>query len=379
MEFVALLLVIITVIKLQQYLYRKYTYSQFEYRCFLNTPEVVEQDEVELIEEISNRKWLPIPWLKSEITTSKWLDFAGAQSVVTDKTRFVPSFFMLKSYQKIQRSWKVTCLKRGEFQIQKVVLVSTDLLGSLNLSQPVEVKSEILVLPKALDLENDFFSPKYLSGDVIVRRRLLQDPFWIAGVQEYTQREPMNRIHWAASVKEQRLMVYENESTSQQSLSVILNMQSKEFETNEVGRVDEIETAIRVCAAIFENTLQQQIPVRLFVNGKTGQGSDSVVSGEYWGEQHILDLKRILARLQLVSTYDFPTYLNELDNVLTASDIVLVTAYLNQDIYQFVRNQKRKGTFVKIFVTGLINSADVAEDCEIFCLPNYFEDNSKEG
>ena len=100
MGFFALALLLAVVLGGEILLYRKFSLSHLEYHCALDREEATEGDVVELVETIKNRKWLPEPWLKSEITTSKWLDFAGAQSIVTDKTRFVPSFFCGAQFSK---------------------------------------------------------------------------------------------------------------------------------------------------------------------------------------------------------------------------------------------------------------------------------------
>ena len=121
MEFVAIAVVLVGLFLLQNQLYKQYAFKNIRYSCTLSCNECYEGDEIELIEEIVNRKWLPLPWLKAEITTSRWLSFAGAQSGVTGETRFVPSFFSVKGYSRVTRRWKVKCLKRGEFSIEQVV------------------------------------------------------------------------------------------------------------------------------------------------------------------------------------------------------------------------------------------------------------------
>lgn len=135
MELLVLAVVIIAVALLQNYLYKHYAFSSLQYHCEFSKMQVREGDEIELVETISNKKLLPLPWLKAEISTSKWLEFSELQSVVTDKTRFVSSFFMMKSYRKVTRVWKVKCLKRGVFSIDRVILVATDLIGMQSFSQ----------------------------------------------------------------------------------------------------------------------------------------------------------------------------------------------------------------------------------------------------
>ena len=205
MEFVAIAAVVIGLFLLQNRLYKTYAFKNLEYSCTLSTNECYEGDEIELVEEIVNKKWLPLPWLKAEITTSRWLSFAGAQSGVTDSTRFVPSFFSVRGYSKVTRRWKVKCLKRGDFGIEQVVLITTDLLGYSNLSRPGGGGARVLVLPKAIESGALTVAPRYLTGDVMVKRQLLADPFYISGVREYTGFEPMSRIHWPATAQQQRL------------------------------------------------------------------------------------------------------------------------------------------------------------------------------
>ena len=93
MQLAALAAILLAILWLQNWIYRKYALQDVHYRCYLSRDQVYEGDEIELIEELENRKWLPLPWFKTEITASRWLDFAGAQSQLTDKSRFVPSFF----------------------------------------------------------------------------------------------------------------------------------------------------------------------------------------------------------------------------------------------------------------------------------------------
>ena len=99
MEFVAILFMVIVLLVSQLILFAKNSFRHFQYTCFFTKDEVMEGDEVGLVEIVSNRKWLPLPWLKSELSTSRWLEYAGSQSEVVGDRRSAPSFFTLKSYR----------------------------------------------------------------------------------------------------------------------------------------------------------------------------------------------------------------------------------------------------------------------------------------
>ena len=148
MEILVLFLIMLFIVVLQALIFKKLSFTKLHYHCGFSTDEAFEGDTIELVETIYNRKWLTLPWFKSELTTSKWLDFAGSQSSVTYDTRFVPSFFLVKGHKKVVRRWKVNCTKRGVYGIRTVMLVSTDLLGRQTVSKPVEVDSNVMVLPR---------------------------------------------------------------------------------------------------------------------------------------------------------------------------------------------------------------------------------------
>ena len=72
----------------------------------------------------------------------------------------------------------------------------------------------------------------------------------------------MSRIHWPATAQQQRIMVYNNDYTSRQSVTIILNMQSRQFEHQEV--VDEDRMGKRhpgLCRAVPDGALGDADPV----------------------------------------------------------------------------------------------------------------------
>lgn len=375
MEFIAIGAIILVIIAVQNYIFKKFSFKNLEYRCYFDTEQAIEGDKILLIEEISNKGWLPLPWLKSEITTSKWLDFAGTQSVVTDESRFVPSFFMVKSYQKITRKWNVTCLKRGEFPIERVVLVSSDLLGNVSLSSKTQVDTSVVVFPAPFTESELTVSPKYFYGEIIVKRHLLEDPFIKSGVREYSTRDGMNKIHWAATAKEQNLMVFNNDYTSSQSVTVLLNMQSMEVERFQVINTVTVENAIRVCAGIFDSTLVSGVPMRFMANGSVHIDAENrpIETPQYWGREFVTELFYILARLKLEATRDFVHYLNEIYQNVTTSDLILVTPYINKDIMEFAISKQDSGVRVKLVCLGHVPPELYVTGIELVSLFEYFK------
>lgn len=389
MEFIALLLVIAAAVWIQNLLYKKLAFRDLTYSCSLSKAEVFEGEELELVEVVTNNKWLPLPWLKAEITTSKYLEIAEKTATVNDLVRTVSSFFVMRSYRRVERRWKIKACRRGDFSIHNITLVSTDLLGNVALSIPIPVELSVTVLPAPLDLDEATLSPRYISGDLVVKRQLLEDPFYIAGVREYTGREPVNRIHWNATAKEQKMMVYHNECTSRQSVTVLLNMQTREREHHTIIDREVAENCIRCAAAVFERTLDHQTPIRLMSNGTMTQDklhaagkfadngenkAQDVLTEEYWGEEHIMRLLRILAKLQNYTVADFPTWLSHHADDIGSTDIVLITGYVNEEIAAFAQERMVEGIHVRIFLLG--KNTFAADGLELYDIRELAEEQS---
>ena len=100
MDIIALLLILAFMLWLQMYLLCKFVLDRLEYRFEFSVPEAHEGDTITLVETVYNGKLLPVPWLRVDIHTSRWLEFAGTCSVIAQDNRHVTSSFVLKSYQK---------------------------------------------------------------------------------------------------------------------------------------------------------------------------------------------------------------------------------------------------------------------------------------
>lgn len=351
MEVVAAALAVIIILGLQAWIFNKFAFSKLEYKCGFSVPEVYEGDEVLLVETIRNKKLLPLPWLKVDIHSSRWLDFAGTCSVITQDDRRVTSSFMLRSYQRTTRRWKLKCLKRGVFVTENVTLICGDLLNRSNVSIPSRVDARIVVYPEILKLEEMLVPVNLIQGDSIVNRWIVEDPFIVGGVREYQPSDQLGRIHWPATAKEGRLMVKKNEFTSQLSLTVILNMQSTMYEYNSVMNRDNAEYGIKTAATLIDRALAEDMPVRLCTNGYTvDDPGEAIDTGESAGREHIQGLMRILASLALKSCKDIETLLDSLGGTIERSSIVLITPYLTKEMILQLNSLKQNMNTVKVIL-----------------------------
>ncbi len=351
MEIIAIIILFFIVVQLQSFIFYKFVLSRLEYRCSFSVTEAYEGDELFLVETVCNRKILPVPWLKVDIHSSRWLDFANSHSVVAQDNRRVTSSFFLRSFQKTTRRWKLKCLKRGVFTTENVTLVSGDILGLFISSIPVTVNASLVVYPEIIDLDSVIMPIDITQGDTVVNRWIVDDPFIVSGAREYTPRDPMNRIHWKATARQNKLMVRKNDFTSRLNMTVILNIQSIEFEYDRVVDRDMIEMGIKVAATLIDRALRMGIPVRLGTNGCTIDDRQNMIfTGQAAGREHTTGLLKLLAKLELKNLKDFDDYLAGISGEITNNDVIIITSYVNNQIYEIVSEMSQRGNVVKLII-----------------------------
>ncbi len=333
MDVIALLLIFVGVLWLQAYIFGNYTFSKLDYSCKFSVSEAHEGDTIYLVETVYNGKLLPVSWLKVDIHTSRWLDFAGMCSVLAQDDRRVTSSFLLKSYQKTTRKWKLKCIKRGVFHTENVTLIGGDLLNLCNNSEALPVNITLMVYPEIVDLDELFVPVNLLQSDKVVSRWIIDDPFMFSGIREHTLNDPLNRIHWPATARTGKLMARKNEFTSQQNLTVILNMQSKLYEFTNVINRRIAELGIKVAATLFDKALREGTPVVFATNGCTSEDAKQpIITSEAADKDHITELFKILAGLMMKSIKNFESLLEDMSPNVVNSETIIITAYLSKDL-----------------------------------------------
>jgi uncharacterized protein (DUF58 family) len=368
MEILALVIIFLSAIYIQGFLLNFLLFYKLEYSCNFNVDKATEGDNIFLEEIIYNKKLIPISWIKAEIYTSKWLDFAGKDAVIAQESRFVTSNFFLKSYQKTTRRWNVKCLKRGYFKIDKITLVGGDFLGAFSESSDViDVKADLLVYPAPVVLQQYFRPASRFIGDTIVKRWINDDPFMFSGLREYEPGDALNRIHWKATASRGRLMVKKNDFTANLRTAVILNIQSRDTEPDEVIDKEFTELGIKVAATIFDKALKQGLPLSFSTNGSAiNENENPIIIKESTGREHVNELLDILARLKLKKVQDFEYFINDVYKNYSNTEVIIITSYLTEKISNTIREIKARKNNVSIILLNAIERESLPGDLDIY-------------
>ncbi len=393
MVFIAIMIAALLVYLIQSRIYNKHVFVSLDYDVSLSAEEVFEGEDIYMYEELTNAKNLPIPSLRVDTTLPQGMnfrlsdrtDFKGKRDKLED---YIQSAFVLRSSQKIKRRWRVNCSKRGIYRLGHVLMVTNDLFGfnsnSRSIDAPPSRHNSITVLPRAIDLESNFTSSYFHSGDVTVMRSLLSDPLLISGSREYAPNDPFSKINWNSTAIHGRLMVNVEDFTEQHIFNLILNMQSRPIELHptEPSSPEYIEMCITVCASILDKISKDNIPVRVFANTPPesvgydgdaidGEGRKILVTKPFRGKADVLDSLRMLAALEMKISCAFDKLL---DNVASnpyyyanGGNIIVVSSYIDERMINFHDALARQGVNVAFYVTTANqNAIDVPGNIEVW-------------
>ena len=311
----------------QALLYTHYSIRRLSYRCRFDREEVQEGDTLILTEEIENRGFLPLPWVKSEYSVSKYLEFAGTHSIVTGETRFVSSLFYLRGHSRICRQWHVRAVLRGEYRVEQVLLVSADLLGGVRNSRAADDLGGVLtVLPVPLKEIPAAAIPESLTqGEQFIPRSLFTDPVSVADIRPYTGYEPLRRMDWNASARIGSLMTRTEEPVQARQVHILFTAQQGEYGKRFVSR-EVCEDTIRLCVRIIAELIQRgesfSVQSCCTVHGKPLHGTGGCSAAGYHA------LRRELAALDLHPEQ----HLREIAEVPEGARLILIASYASEDV-----------------------------------------------
>lgn len=356
MELVAIILVIAAVAAAEVLIFGKYALKGIYYSASVNKAEVYEGETLELTEVVENRRFVALPWIKTELSASRWLAFSrndsAAQTSGGDNT-FIPGVFSLKPRSKCTRVRKIKCMKRGVFSFDDTVVTATDMLGLVRVSRGFKVGISITVLPVGADGENAVLSFNEPVGEILVRRFINEDPFMIAGSREYTGREPLNRINWKYTAVTGKLMAMNNEFTTSRNTLILMNMQRKGVVPITSADIRDTEAFIKLSVRLMWESIDSGCGFAFATNGGNANGT---ATGFVKTAEQCEGVLRMLAQLSDSCSFDFGSFLNAL-NYGSFTDVIILTPYIDDEMALFAKSLKavtkrrfsiQRATFPKI-------------------------------
>lgn len=344
--------IIITVVVLfvQRVIYTRWGLHNIHYERYFDVETVFEGEEVNMVERISNRKLLPVPWLRLESRIDSSLRFQKQTDLDIKHGEYHKSLFSLSPYRKITRRHRIKCTKRGFYPLNSAVITCGDAFESEEVCRNIDLSSSLLVYPKPVPIEEVPLPTHNWLGDIVVRRWIIEDPFMILGVREYRYGDPLNRINWKATAHSGKLQVHNLDHTSDPHLMIYLNVDESENMLGPVTNPDMIERGITYAASIAHHAISKGIEAGFGSNGYIVDHPRQVVRVlPRSGTRQLTVLLEVMAKMVIAQSTTFSTFIEEdIIKGVTDRDFLFITCYVSEDMERQINKLRKLGNSVEI-------------------------------
>ncbi|TVY10453.1 DUF58 domain-containing protein [Paenibacillus cremeus] len=349
------LFVAVLVAGVQGWLFNRFGQRGLRYERYFSVRSCLPGEQIEMVERISNRKLLPVPWLRLESLIHANLKFERQFNLdISDGVMFQNhrSFFSLMPYMQITRRHHITCLKRGCYRLSTATLTSGDMLGLNRSSQQLTLGGELLVYPQPATLEGIDLPSHSWQGDVTVRRWIVDDPFMISGTREYRWGDPLKGINWKATARSGRLQVHQHDYTAEHRLLIYFNVEDHEKMWSQVNNVPLMEKGIAYAAAFAQLGIERGMETGFGTNAYSIDDPKEPVRVEPMnGAAQLEFLFETMAKLIVARAVPFDTFLEqEVERMVSGMDILILSAYVGEKMIAPIEELRRNGNAVDVFI-----------------------------
>lgn len=280
---------------MQKFLYEHLWQKHLKVSIRFGEEHLFEGEQGELKEIVENRKRLPLSMLKVKFKTDRHLLFEDFKGSRTTDQFYRNDIFRIGSNERVIRTLKFQCGRRGYYTIDDVSLVASDLFLASQMFAEIPLHTCLYVYPKPFDSAEFRQSLTKLNGEVLAKRHLLEDPFEYRGIREYQPFDNMRSINWKATAKTGDLKVNQKNYTSLKSIRIFFNVQ----DDNIIRKEECVEASLRIVAGLSCFFLHQGIQISCYGNGVDCLTGKCFTIEAKAGEGQLDTIYRGLARLDL--------------------------------------------------------------------------------
>jgi len=300
-------------------------------------------EDAVLVETITNRKMFPIPVVNIKFHIDRSLVYSQMENVsLSDKT-YKNDIFSLLMYQKITRKLVFNCKRRGFYRLDSMDVIAINMFNDRKYIKPQALDSGILVYPAYTGIDRLDVPFRRIMGNLQTKRDLLDDPFTFRGIREYQGFDTMKSINWKATAKTGELKVNLYESTTEQEVMILLDLEQETVLFNDAL----VEEGISLAATLAELFISKSIPTGLVTDGRDVETKEEVRVVSGCGRNHVYSVLTELARIDTkLRMRRFSEVLDDMgifeEDVSYGSrgDANHINKYRNHDLYILISSDK---------------------------------------
>jgi uncharacterized protein (DUF58 family) len=221
-------------------------------------------ESFDVVVDISNGSKLPIAWLLVEDLLPASAYRHPPVALEIDGSRIEVMTLIGDGSRTLQ--YRITCRRRGYFQIGPTVLETGDLMGLSRRYRLGAPPQYILVLPQVVALSGYDIASARPIGEIQIRDALIQDPTRMMGIRQWQIGDPMRSVHWPATARTGTLHTKIYEPTTIAGATLVLDLHR---DTNPLQQEPiRSDLAITLAASIAAALHDQNQPFSLLSNGR---------------------------------------------------------------------------------------------------------------
>ena len=278
---------------MQKYFYRKYWKQGLSAQVSFAKDAVYAGEEVQLTEQLDNRKWLPISKLHLKYATDASFQFHKKDNVIVTDQCYRNDVFTLFMHQTILRNHTFTCQKRGYYTIPVLELIASDLFLEEVYAEKIKNHCALYVYPKLLALRELPSGLLQQMGELLTEQSLFRDDYAFQGIREYRAGDSMRHVNWKRTAAGREILVNTYQPCCNQDVTIILNMGVYTPSTKDIVG----EYLIRLAATLCTHFLKEGSNVSLKTNGADIVTGERMHFQEMQGGVKVEHYYRGLARL----------------------------------------------------------------------------------
>lgn len=192
--------------------------------------------------------------------------------------------FSLGPHRQFSGKFRFSVKKRGLYELGKYYLESGDFLGLKPLLRSGEIDKRIICTAACCDTPQ-LRALGGVLGAVSVRRFLYDDPTMVLGYRDYSGREPMKQISWNQTAKAGKLIVRQNDFTTDSAAEVIVNI--------DPTRPKLMERCLSLTVSVCRLMEEKKIPYSMRSNGDLFSITEGLGTGHLFFIQRRVGLSRL--------------------------------------------------------------------------------------
>lgn len=316
-------------------------FKRLNYKMEIEKRVVEIGEEIGITSTIENNKPLTISFLKVEE------DFPDG----FNEEKNIYTLFVMP-YQRVKRKYNIIGEKRGQHKFQDIFLEIGDFTGFNREFQELKIDEKVIVLPQKVELKERITPMGDLYGDISVNRWIIDNPLMTVGIREYTSNDPQKYIHWPSSVKYNNLMVKQFDFTTENSIMVLLNIESTKPYWKDI-KTEKIERTIEVTRAVIEECEEAKIPYAFSSNAynkSTAYNKGYSYPGGL-GEIHKMKFLEVLGTIDYIIAAEFEDTLTDISRRHGNYTTVVVVTPSVMDSYIEPLNKLSRNTTKTIVIS----------------------------